>query len=608
MRNYFRNILLIALTIILSVATLYAQQPHKKKKNPVKKHVVAAKKPTTAHKRTKAGATAKPPIDLTIKKEPTTDLTLVKDTTSADTASSSTEVVITSSFKPSLRNASKINFTAATPVLDTTKIQLTYNIPSQNLFFSYQPVPIKPLALAADSGFIWEQHDYIKVGYGNYSSPYLEGGASFGDGANTMITAHGKYQSAKGSLPLQQYGKAGIDLIGIINTKNNQEITSKIYWDNNSVYRYGYQPDTLKVSKDSLHQKFNTIGAEVGMQNKVPTAYDINYHPQIQFNSFSNTSASKETNLLIKAPISKVFGRLFTLDLGLTADITHYSSNQLNYTASVHNNLYNFNTSLRFTTPNLKVNLGLLPSWDNGQFSLLPNFTAEEKLADKRLVIEGGWIGYYQKNTYKSLAGYNPFIIPPSILFNTKTTEEYIGIKASIDKHLTANAKLSFLKMDNVALFANNTILSKSQDFLVLNEPSLQSLRLQGEISYAVQEKLSILAGVTYTQFTKLSVNNKAYGLLPLEINGTLRWKVLNDLTLKSDVFFFDGSYYRNTKMLGSKLNPAFDANLGAEFPVMKKLNAWIQLNNFLNDKYQRWNQYQVLGFQLLAGVVYSFR
>jgi len=157
-------------------------------------------------------------------------------------------------------------------------------------------------------------------------------------------------------------------------------------------------------------------------------------------------------------------------------------------------------------------------------------------------------------------------------------------------------------------LFANDTIASRSQDFLVLDEPSLQALRLQGEISYAVQEKLSILAGATYTQFTKLSVNNKAYGLLPLEINGTLRWKVLNDLTLKSDVFFFDGSYYRNTKMLGSKLNPAFDANLGAEFPVMKKMNAWIQLNNFLNDKYQRWNQYQVLGFQLLAGVVYSFR
>jgi hypothetical protein len=608
MRNYFKNILLLALTIALSFATLYAQQPNKKKKKPVKRHTAASKKPVATTENAPAIVPPNLSTEVTLKKVNTSDLTLIKDTTGTDTTSSSTEVVITSSFKPSLRNAAKINFTAATPVLDTSKLQLTYTIPSQNLFFSYQPLPIKPLALAADSGFIWEQHDYLKAGYGNYSSPYLEGGASFGDGVNTMVTAHGKYESAKGNLPLQQYGKAGIDLIGIFITKSNQEITSKLYWDNNSVYRYGYQPDTLKVAKDTLHQKFNTIGAELGLQNKKTTAYGITYHPQIKFNIFNNTSASKETNLLIKAPINKSFGRLFSLDLGLNADITHYSTNQFYDTAAVNNNLYNFNTSLKFTTPNLKANLGLIPSWDNGQFSLLPNFTAEGKLADKRLVVEGGWIGYYQKNTYKSLAGFNPYIISPSTLFNTKTTEEYIGLKGGIDKHLTVNAKLSFLKMDNVALFANDTSTGKSQDFIILNEPSLLALRLQGEISYAIQENLSILAGVTYTQFTKLSVNNKAYGLLPLEINGTLRWKVLNDLTLKSDVFFFDGSYYRNTKMQASKLNPAFDANLGAEFPVSKKLNAWIQLNNFLDDKYQRWNQYQVLGFQLLAGVVYSFR
>ena len=485
MNYYFRNILLLALTITLSVATLSAQTHKKKKKTtkkeaatPAKKHRAGAGKATTHSKKAAAILEAPPTTVVLPKKESSIDVSAIKDTTGEDTLSTAKEVIITSSFKPSLRNAAKINFTAATPLLDTTKLQLTYSIPSQNLFFSYQPVPIKPLALAADSGFVWEHHQYVKVGYGNYSSPYLEAGASFGDGVKSMITAHGKYQSAKGSLPLQQYGKTGIDLIGIFNTNNNQEITSKIYWDNNSTYRYGYKPDSLKIGKDSLHQQFNTIGLEVGLQNKVPTAYNITYHPQLQFNYFSNTSASKETNLLIKAPVSKAFGKLFSLDLGVTADITHYSTNQYRDTATVNNNLFNFNTSLRFITPNFKANIGLLPSWDNGSFSLLPNFTAEGKLADKRLVVDGGWIGYYQKNTYKSLVATNPFIVPPSTLFNTKITELYVGFKGSIDKHLTANAKLSFLKMDNIALFANDTTTGKTQDFLLLNEPSMQALSL----------------------------------------------------------------------------------------------------------------------------------
>ena len=615
MNYYLRNILFIVLTITLSVASLHAQA-HKKKKKVAKKETAAtskkhnaiASKPTSHAKK---GAAISEETSSTVrlpKKETIIEERTNRDTTSQDTLSSAKEVVITSSFKPSLRNAAKINFTAATPLLDTTKLQLTYSIPSQNLFFSYQPVPIKPLALAADSGFAWEPHQYAKVGYGNYSSPYLEAGASFGDGVKKMITAHGKYQSAKGSIPLQQYEKTGIDLIGIFTTNNNQEITSKVYWDNNNVYRYGLNPDTMKIGKDSLHQKFNTIGVEVGIENKVPTAYDITYHPQLQFNYFSNTSASKETNLVIKAPVSKAFGKLFALDLGVTADITHYSTKQYLDTATVNNNLFNFNTSLRFITPNFKANIGLLPSWDNGSFSLLPNFTAEGKLADKKLVVEGGWIGYYQKNTYKSLAAFNPYIIPPSTLFNTKINELYVGIKGSIDKHFTANAKLSFLKMDNMTLFANDSTTGKTQNFLVLQEPSIQALRLKAEVSYAIQEKLSVLGAITYTQFTKLNVNNRAYGLVPIELNGTLRWKVLNELTIKSDVFFFDGSYFRSQKMQTIKLNPAFDANVGAEFPVSNKLNGWIQFNNFLNNKYQRWEQYPVLGFQLLAGVVYSFR
>ena len=629
MMYYIKKILLFTLLLTLSATALNAQHAHKKKKKAATTKV--AKKQTSAAKKgkgrvrrgaeaaTRVGTPALPleeskvmPVDVAPKRKEVlnlTEMTIIKDTTTGeDTLSTAKEVIITSSFKPSLRNASKINFTAATPVLDTTKLQLVYNIPSQNLFFSYQPVPIKPLALAADSAFTWEHHQYVKAGFGNNSSPYLEAGASFGDGKLKMITAHGKYQSAKGSLPLQDYNKAGIDLIGIFSTLKNHEITSKVYWDHNSVYRYGYKPDSLKINGDSLRNKFNTIGFSVGLQNKVPTAYGITYHPQLDFNTFFNTSASKELNVKLTVPVTKAFDRLFTLDLVPTIDVTHYSNKQFKDTVSVDNNLYSFNSSLRFITPNFKINVGLIPAWDNSSFALMPNFQLEGKILNNKVNVDAGWIGYIQKNTYKTLADVNPYIIPVHSLFNTKTTEEYVGLRGSINNHLTGKARLSFLKMDNVALFANDTTAGSNQNFLVLNEPSIQALRLRAEIVYSHQEKLSVLAGVTYTQFTKLTVNNKAYGLLPLEIYSTLHWKVLNDLTLKSDLCLFDGSYYRTQTMQSGKLNPAFDANLSAEFPVMKKLNAWVQFNNFLNNHYQRWDQYQVLGFQLLAGVVYSFR
>ena len=58
---------------------------------------------------------------------------------------------ITSSYKPVLRNAVKINFSAAQLNPDSVKSISPYSIPQQNLFYTYQPVSLKPLALQHDT-------------------------------------------------------------------------------------------------------------------------------------------------------------------------------------------------------------------------------------------------------------------------------------------------------------------------------------------------------------------------------------------------------------------------------------------------------------------------
>nr|MBA4140538.1 hypothetical protein [Segetibacter sp.] len=85
-------------------------------------------------------------------------------------------VTITSSYKPTIKPASKINFSAATLPTDSSRPRLTYNVPAQNLFFTYQPASLKPLALSIDTTINWVNSNYIKLGLGNYSTPYAEAG------------------------------------------------------------------------------------------------------------------------------------------------------------------------------------------------------------------------------------------------------------------------------------------------------------------------------------------------------------------------------------------------------------------------------------------------
>src|SRR5690606_34435842 len=69
---------------------------------------------------------------------------------------------ITSSYKPVLRNAVKINFSGSQLQADTTRPRLTYQVPSQNLFYAYQPIPLRPLALEQDTTLYLGDRRYIK--------------------------------------------------------------------------------------------------------------------------------------------------------------------------------------------------------------------------------------------------------------------------------------------------------------------------------------------------------------------------------------------------------------------------------------------------------------
>jgi hypothetical protein len=519
-----------------------------------------------------------------------------KDTSKPDV------VVLYASFKPTLRNAAKLNFTAATPVIDSTRIPLTYKVPAQNLFFSYQPVPIKPLALYVDSGAKWQNNQYVKVGFGNYATPYLEAGAAFGDGINNITTVHAKFTSSKGNRDFQQFSKAGIEALGSYTNKKNQQWNAKLFYSNSTQYQYGYEPNNLIFNKEQLKQQFNTVGFNLGLKNKQATNYGILYNPSIGVNYFFDARNGKELNFIAKAPVNKSFSNMFALDLNVVADITNYQTP----IQTINNNLFYVAPTVQFKTPNLKLNFGVLAGWDNQTNSLLPNITAEAKINGEKFVLQAGWVGYYQKNTYQSLSSINPFLQQPTALNNTRIHEQYAGFKGSAGNHFTYNAKLSFLKMIGQPLFTNDLVDGKS--FIVFNEPDLQAIRIHGEVGYTMQEKFSFLASVNINQFTKISTLDKAYGLTPLELNGILRWKLLKDLYFKSDVFFWDGAQYRNKSLTSQKLNAAMDLNAGVEYSLMPKLNLWLQFNNLLNSKYQRWSQYEVLGLNVLGGVVYSFK
>lgn len=165
---------------------------------------------------------------------------------------------ITSSYKPVLRNAVKINLSATPIAADTSRPRLKYSIPAQNLFFSYQPITLKPLALLQDSALALGLRNYIKAGFGNYGTPYLSAGFSFGDGKTSLVNIYADYISSKGNIKHQDFSEFNVKALGSYYTGKN-EVYGGVGFRSSGYHQYGYDHLAFDFDKGVIKRQYQDI-------------------------------------------------------------------------------------------------------------------------------------------------------------------------------------------------------------------------------------------------------------------------------------------------------------------------------------------------------------
>lgn len=526
---------------------------------------------------------------------------LAQDTTKRKT------IDITSTFKPVLREASKINFNAVPPLVDTSRPALNYNIPVQNLYFTYQPAELKPVALQMDSINSWLYNNYIKVGIGNVHQPYVKAGFSFGDNKNTFFNVFANYYNSKGDKEFQKNSLASVGAAVTYKTPKNLEWNGTLGFSSDDYYLYGFRPETLQFTKRDLRQRFQTIEGKVHFRNIEPTEFGLSYHPSLRVSVFGDNHDVKgrEANTVLNLPLEKSFGDEFAFKLGVTADLTNYQMDSGSHKFTDNNNLYQVSAAVLYKTPNLYIHGGAIPTWQSDRFNLLPNLMADISTNDKQLTLQLGWIGYYLKGSYQRFASINPWLAQPDSLRNTRVEERYAGFKGSLAGHFSYSAKIGLQTFTDMALFVNDTVDGKT--FKTIYEPKIKAVNLHTEVGYNIGEKFNATAAVNLNWFTKVERELKAWGLIPVELNAGLRWQMMKDLWFHTDLWAWNSPRWRGKDGLSYKGDGGFDLNAGAEFRITKNFNLWLQMNNILNNKYERWNQYEVFGFNILGGITYSF-
>ncbi|MBP9098975.1 MAG: TonB-dependent receptor [Ferruginibacter sp.] len=527
------------------------------------------------------------------------ETTAQKDTTKQS-------INITSSYKPVLRNAVKINFSGSQLMADTSTTVKAYNIPSQNLFYAYQPVTLKPLALQQDTIAELGGRNYIKAGFGNYTTPFVKAGLGFGDGKSYLVNFYGSFISSKGKIKHQDYAQFDAKATGSVFTKSN-EIYGSASMGRQDYLLYGYDHNVYDYKKSDVKQQLQDITIRAGIRNTNVTDYRISYNPSVEFNVFTNIGKLNETTFIIDAPVEKKIGESFSIKLAARADLTNY------FTKGFIPDNYNFNNTVVQVSPAIvynsglvKIHAGITPTWSNSKFEFLPNVYAEVQLKEKIFMIQAGWIGKYNKNTYRNLSAINPYLATLISQTNTKETEFYGGIKASLGNHFNFSAKAGLVRYNDLPFFINDTA-TDGKAFVLSYEPTVNNFRVHGDLSYIVQNKFTATAAVTFNGYTGMNVNARAWNTVPVEINGSVRWWLSKQALIKADFYMFGGGNYLEKGNNGYNFKPGADLGIGAEFRINKQFTAWIDVNNILNNKYERWHRYEVYGLNLLGGIRFDF-
>ncbi len=511
-------------------------------------------------------------------------------------------IEITSSYKPVLRNSVKINLYASPIASDSSRPRLAYNIPPQNLFFAYQPVNLKPLLLDADTVLQLGDRNQLKVGFGSFTTPYINGAFSFGDGKKDLLNVYGNYISSRGNIKNQDFSEINVKGDGSIFTAKNETYASAAFAQH-EYYQYGYDHAKDSFAKSDIRRSYQDLSVTAGYRNIATNNLNFIYDPHIEFHAFSRENKATETTLLLYIPAEKKFSDAVSFKLNATGNFDKYESKTS--TLTITNHLFELAPELVYYSDRFTFHGGLTPAWNNNDVNILPNIYAEAQLKKNVLIIQAGWVGSYIANSFRTLSNENPYMQDPSFLNNTKEVQYYGGFKATVGNHFSFNAKAAFIVYNNMPLFINDTLDGKS--FYIKNERRIDDIQLHGDMNFINQDKFTFTAALDLNTYTGLLDNAKAWELFPLKLTGSLRWNAFKQVLIKADIAAFSGAKALLPNGSEKNMKGGTDLSAGAEFKINKMFSAWLDFDNLLNSKYQRWNNYPVYGLQVIGGVLVHF-
>lgn len=557
-----------------------------------------------------------------------------------------TEVVeIITTFNPKIADAKKISnepdLKLSKKIAKKTLNYTIFSVPVASTFIP-QSGKIKPIKTNLKESFY---KNYVAAGYGNYNSPFLEFLVSKQKNKDNF-GIYGKYLASYSSLQNTQlkstFSNLNLDAFYKKETRyynwkiNAVTEINKYNWYGLPLLNFSDNViNNIKPTQNYNHIKLNGI---VNFNKSFIDFIDLTA------SSFTDRFNSKEFKIDLNGKLSYTLKKLFKFlktdnDISLNTNLEYLSGNfETNYmnTDQIDYNFFTINFTPTYNYSNkiftIDSSLKIMYSSDIeskvNNFFILPNIHLNSKIYKQYINLYGGFKSNLFTNTYQNFANNNPFVSPT--LFITQTLEKsniYIGFNGNITNKISYNLKFTQKQEEDKPLFLRNNSKSNGVEFATDQRElfgyeygnsfevfydDIDTTTFFGELAIQITKELSLNGQLTFNNFTL----NKAAspwnlpsfeGLLSLNYKQN-KWFVNSNLLYvgeRTDVLY-NGTFpssFRDTQTLDSFI----DINLNGGYKINRKFSTFLNINNILNNQYQRFANFNVQGFQILAGITYKF-
>jgi hypothetical protein len=483
----------------------------------------------------------------------------------------------------------------------------------------FKPV-IRPLKLKAEE-LSKIYGNYLSAGAGNYSSFFLEGSLTTKRDKSRYLGVHVYNRSfgagplvdknsASSTLAIQAFGKAAGKVITFSGEGN---------FENRGTYFYGYDPVT-EIDREKIRQTYDIYSVKAGIENT--KVGDFNYTLKAGYSYLMDHYNAREGELSMQFTSSYSVNE--TNKILVTADYFNISRTDLNYSTDPRH-LFKAKPAYRFAAvQDLILTVGANAVFQNDQyagskdFHFYPDLKAQYALSPS-IEVYGTVTGDIDKVTLHTISAENLWVKTNQPLYHTNRLELKGGINGKVGKKVAFGVGFSVAELKNLYNYLNNPDslnpaniqLGTGVDrMLVAYESNTKRINPYADISYSHADAFRFtLRGDLFAYST--SDLRDTYNRPTWRINASARTNLYDKISLEAGIMAQGGAKalevfnYKPNEFID--LDAAIDVNAKARYFLSKQFSAFVQMNNLMSTNYPIYLNYPARGFQVLAGVSWSF-